>query len=102
MRNLHTGKQRDTGCQVQTGVLCIDTLVSIISLQASAEVERVGSTSVQIGQSAPFGCIQFHFTLVTACFLLLDGQVMFNGIVDTLFQAPGLLCLDRECAGTKS
>jgi hypothetical protein len=33
---------------------------------------------------------------------LLDGQVMFDGIVDTLFQAPDLLCLDRECAGTKS
>ena len=90
---LHTGEQGYARTQVEAGVLCVDTLVRIVGLQASSEVERVRGTTVQVGQTAPFGGVQFHFAFVACGFLLFDGQVMSNGIVDAASQVPCLLGL---------
>ena len=43
--------------------------------------------------AAPFGGVQFHFAFVACGFLLFDGQVMSNGIVDAASQVPCLLGL---------
>ena len=87
--NLEARKEGDGRTKAEAGRVGGAVGIGVVERQATAEREALGGRGAEVRQAGILGGRQLEVTLLALVVLLLDADVMLDGIVAALAEGPG-------------